>query len=106
MPIEINGNRPGQHHILSESRASEQDANASPLPHSLDNASSNTADTVSLTSTATMLQSLAKKIAEMPVIDVQRVNDLKHSFDNNSYIYNYNKVSEKLISVESQLNTL
>lgn len=102
MPIEFNGNGASQSPILTNDRTTQVSRDVSTRTQQENGAPAHT-DTVSLTDTATLLQSLSSRIEEIPVVDAQRVNNIRSSLDNNSYLFDFDNVSEKLISFEKQV---
>ena len=64
---------------------------------------SNTADTVTLTDISSKLQELGKTLSVMPIIDAQRVEDIKVLVDQGNYEIDNNKTADKLMAFELQL---
>lgn len=64
---------------------------------------SSTADTVSLTNTSAQLRSLENTLAELPVVDTQRVESIKQAIADGSYQINAQSVADKLINLEQGL---
>jgi negative regulator of flagellin synthesis FlgM len=62
-----------------------------------------TGDTVSLTDTAQQLRKLENTLSELPVVDSQRVEDIRAAIANGSYEVDPTRVAEKLINFDSQL---
>lgn len=62
--------------------------------------SSSTTDTVSLTDTAANLQSLENTIAELPVVDSQRVEEIRSAISNGEYEVNPANIADKLLELE------
>lgn len=62
-----------------------------------------TVDTVSLTNTAAQLRSLENSLAELPVVDTQRVESIKQAIADGSYQINAQRVADKLINLEQGL---
>ena len=61
-------------------------------------------DTVSLTNTATQLQSLQQTLSDVPEVDSGRVEALKASSADGSYTVDANELAQNLIGFEQQLN--
>lgn len=61
-------------------------------------------DTVSLTDTANRLRGLENTLAKLPVVDAQRVEDVQRSLENGTFEFNYDRVAEKFLKFESDLN--
>jgi negative regulator of flagellin synthesis FlgM len=62
-------------------------------------------DAISLTDISSRLQEVEKKVAALPVIDTQRVEQIKKSLADGSYEINSARVAEKLLNFESLLDT-
>lgn len=60
-------------------------------------------DTVSLTDTATQLQSLQKTLADAPVVDNDRVSALKAAIAEGSYNVDPAELANNMINFEQQL---
>jgi negative regulator of flagellin synthesis FlgM len=61
-------------------------------------------DSVSLTDTAARLQKLENTIAELPVVDSQRVEDIRSAISNGEYEVDPGRIAEKMVSFDSELN--
>jgi len=103
MEINANSGRPP----VDTGEAS-QAAKPSTAQQAADNAKSNagqsSADTLSLTNRATQLQRLEAQIAELPVVDVQRVEDVQQSLATGSFEVHPAQVADKLLSFEAGLS--
>lgn len=66
-------------------------------------ATSSASDKVTFTSTALHLQELEKLVASQPVIDTQRVNEIRNSIENGSFSINPERIADKMISLETAL---
>ncbi len=62
-----------------------------------------TGDTVSLTNASAQLRSLENTLAELPVVDTQRVESIKQAIADGSYQVNAENVANKLINLEQGL---
>lgn len=62
----------------------------------------NRADSVSLSSTASQLQSLESQLASQPVVDMQRVNSVRHDIATNNYNIDPMAIAEKMLQFESE----
>lgn len=60
-------------------------------------------DKVTFTNTALRLQELEKLVASQPVVDTQRVNEIRNSIENGSFSINPERIADKLISLETAL---
>lgn len=65
---------------------------------------SSAVDSVSLTDTAARLQKLENTIAELPVVDTQRVEELRSAISNGEYQTNPTRIAEKLLGLDAALN--
>ena len=61
----------------------------------------NRSDTVSLTNAAAQIQSLQQVIADVPVVDSERVASLKAAIADGSYSVNADELAQNLLSSES-----
>ena len=61
-------------------------------------------DTVSLTNTATQLQSLQQTLSDVPEVDSGRVEALRAAIADGSYTVDANELAQNLIGFEQQLN--
>lgn len=59
-----------------------------------------TTDTVSMTDASQRLQSLETSLESLPIVDAQRVEDIRSAIDNGEYEIDPEKVAEKLTSFE------
>lgn len=60
-------------------------------------------DTFSLTNKASQLQQLESQIANLPVVDTQRVQDVQHAIATNTLQSEPAEVADKLLSFEAGL---
>ena len=68
-----------------------------------DTGKSSTSDTVSLSEGAVQLGKLENTVANLPVVDTKRVEQIKQAIDNGSFEVDPVKVAEKLMQFESIL---
>ncbi len=66
---------------------------------------SSTADTVSLSDNAVQLGKLDNSVIAAPVVDTQRVEQIKQAIENGTYEVNAEKVADKLTQFESILKS-
>ncbi len=64
---------------------------------------SSTSDTVSLSDNAVQLGKLGNSVASSPVVDAQRVEQVKQAIENGNYEVDPARVAEKLMQFESIL---
>jgi len=62
-----------------------------------------TVDTVSLTDTAARLRKLENSLAELPVVDSQRVENIQKSIENGEYKVDAKRVAQKMLGFEREL---
>ena len=61
-------------------------------------------DSVSLTDTAARLQKLESTIAELPVVDAQRVDSIRSAIAKGDYQVNPERIADKLLDLDSKLH--
>ena len=66
---------------------------------------SSTTDTVSLSDNAVQLDKLGNSVASSPVVDAQRVEQVKQAIQDGNYEVDPVKIAEKLMQFESLLNS-
>ncbi|MDH5784969.1 MAG: flagellar biosynthesis anti-sigma factor FlgM [Chromatiales bacterium] len=64
----------------------------------------NATDSVSLTDTAAHLQKLENTIAALPVVDSQRVEEIRNAITNGEYQIDAANIADKLINLDTDLN--
>ena len=64
-----------------------------------------TSDTVSLTNAAAQISNLENTLAELPVVDTQRVDAIKQALADGSYQIDAERVADKLLSLENSLGS-
>jgi negative regulator of flagellin synthesis FlgM len=102
MSIEINGPQGRTPTELADPRRPADDqekATASPTP----TASTAAGDKLSLTSEASQLKTLESEIAELPVVDTQRVQEVQRSLATGSFQIDPASVADKLLQFEAGL---
>ncbi|VAW84758.1 hypothetical protein MNBD_GAMMA17-1560 [hydrothermal vent metagenome] len=62
-------------------------------------------DTVTFTETATQLQEIAKKIANIPVVDMARVEATQYRLENGKFEINTNNLANNILRFETQLQS-
>ncbi|MDX2502924.1 MAG: flagellar biosynthesis anti-sigma factor FlgM [Gammaproteobacteria bacterium] len=105
MPIDIstiNNNttqtkRAGEHKHVNIVRSNSTDHSNSGPGTSLSQ------DSVSLTDTAMRLRALEEQIARLPIIDTQKVEQIKNSINDGKFEFNSERVAEKIINFERDL---
>jgi len=69
------------------------------------NAGSNSADKVSLTSTAARLKDIEQRLASQTPVDNNRVNQVKSAINNGEYNVDADRVANKMIDFENSLHS-
>jgi len=102
MAIEISGQHPAQ---LSNAKAETkgQVGRTDPTLPKQQTGQPSSPDTVTLTDTAKQLHKLEATIADMPIVDTARVEDVKKAIHNGQFLINSHRVAEKMLSFESLL---
>ncbi|WP_126453729.1 flagellar biosynthesis anti-sigma factor FlgM [Sulfuriflexus mobilis] len=104
MAIEITGQN--SNNTILNNRTERPEANVSRDEASNDQQETgrpSTADTVSLTNASAQLRSLENTLAELPVVDTQRVESIKQALADGSYQVDAQRVADKLIDLEQGL---
>lgn len=60
-------------------------------------------DSVSLTDHSVRIKTLEDQIARLPIIDTQKVEQIRNSLSNGTFEFNSERIAEKLISYEKEL---
>ncbi len=60
-------------------------------------------DSVNLTSSVQRIKALEEQISRLPIIDTQKVEQVRHSLSDGSFEFNSERIAEKLISYEKEL---
>lgn len=104
MPIEITGQ------TTTQLPSAKEDAKLRVVQDNATSASSqqqtgkpSTLDTVSLTDSAALLQKIEAVLADVPVVDTQRVENIRKALANGTYEIDATRVAEKLLSFENRL---
>lgn len=106
MPIEITGQTTNQ---LSKSQDDKKlhvipDNNKS-TPSEKETGDSSTLDKISLTDSAGLLQKIEAAIGDAPVVDTQRVEDIRRAIATGNFEIDATRVAEKMLGFESRLNS-
>ncbi len=105
MPIEING-QPGNSQVQNQQRSQQTDNNTVRPPASEEQANSSNnrgSDTVSLTDGAARLQSIQARLANVPIVDSQRVDNIRQALNEGGYQIDTNAIADRLLAFESSL---
>ncbi|NOY62831.1 MAG: flagellar biosynthesis anti-sigma factor FlgM [Gammaproteobacteria bacterium] len=101
MPIEMTGPLSAQ-----QNRNSTEEAKAvsvgrtQPTAAQQDNGRPSSADTVTVTDIANQLSALDKKLQNVPVVDVQRIEQIRNAIDSGSYKIDPEQTADKLVEFE------
>lgn len=101
MSIDINGITPAKVHGSVEDPKLERPTEQTPVQQ--ESGKSSTADTLSISDSAQQLGKLKEAVASLPVVDTQRVEQMKQAIKNGSYEVDPAKVADKLMQFESIL---
>mgnify|MGYP003415294392 FL=1 len=102
MPVEINGLHPSALKNTGEG-TSARVGRDDPSVAKQETGRPATTDTVSLTDTAARLKGLEAGVASLPVVDAQRVENIKKALADGTYNIDDKKVAEKLQQFEQSL---
>ncbi|MGI9272097.1 MAG: flagellar biosynthesis anti-sigma factor FlgM [Woeseiaceae bacterium] len=75
----------------------------SPASQAATNAPASANDTVELTSSAKLLERLDKTLSALPVIDNQRVDEVKSAIENGNYEIDADAIADAMIRFEQSL---
>lgn len=103
MSIDINGISSAKVQVpLDESQAKQQ---VEQQPANTETGKSSTADTVSISDNATQLGKMGNAVDTTPVVDMQRVEQVRQAINNGTYEVDATKVADKLMQFESLLKS-
>lgn len=103
MSIEINGSTGRPPVEIGDSRkAGEQSAKE--VATNAPTQSGSGSDKLSLTSTAVQLRALEDQIAELPVVDTQRVQEVQRSIATGGFQIDPARIADKMLQFEAGLN--
>ncbi|VAW54159.1 hypothetical protein MNBD_GAMMA05-1529 [hydrothermal vent metagenome] len=103
MPIDINGISPNKIHGPPDESQVKQNAQKQPVKS--ETGQSSTADTISLSDSAVSLGKLNNAVETSPVIDTQRVEQMKKAIADGSFKVDVEKVADKMMKFESVLSS-
>ena len=104
MSIEINGvNNPRSPATDPAQGSPQAEAAGVAAPQPADATSARSGDTVALTDAAQQLARLESQIREQPVVDTQRVQQVREALDEGTYRVDARGVAEKLLQFEAYL---
>lgn len=105
MPIDINNisNNSTQTKRASDNKhvkvVSDDSSNFAPRSDK----SSAAQDSVSLTGSAVRIQALEELVARLPIVDTQKVEEIRNSISNGNFEFNSDRIAEKMIQLEKEL---
>lgn len=103
MSIDINGISSAKVQVpLDESQVKQQ---VEQQPANTETGKSSTADTVSISDNATQLGKMGNAVDTTPVVDMQRVEQVRQAINNGTYEVDATKVADKLMQFESLLKS-
>lgn len=100
MSIEINGHNGRPPIDLGENRKPAGDSGKAATENT-SSASASSNDKLSLTSSAQQLRALEEQVAELPVVDTQRVQEVQRAIATGSFQIDPAKVADKLLQFEA-----
>lgn len=101
MPIEINGIPPTKVPETKDDSQAKQPIEQSDSQK--DSGRSSTSDTVSISDNAAQLGKLDNSVIASPVVDAQRVEQVKQAISNGSFEVDPSRIADKLMQFESIL---
>jgi negative regulator of flagellin synthesis FlgM len=104
MSIEINGSQGRPPVEVGDKRKAAEQSAKDPAPSSLPQSGSSS-DKLSLTSTAVQLRALEDQIAELPVVDTKRVQEVQRSLATGSFQIDPARVADKMLQFEAGLSS-
>ena len=103
MSIDINGISSAKVHVPADESHVKQQVEQQAA--NTETGKSSTADTVSISDNATQLGKLGNAVDTTPVVDMQRVEQVKQAIINGTYEVDATKVADKLMQFESILKS-
>ena len=104
MSIEINGSQGRTPAEVGDTRKAAEGTAKDPAPSSVTKSGSSD-DKLSLTSAAIQLRALEDQIAELPVVDTKRVQEVQRSLATGSFQIDPARVADKMLQFEAGLST-
>ena len=104
MAIEINGQSNTQLVGAREGKTVQQTQDVRNGNKGDNNGAASHEDVLSLTDTATLLQTLQQKVADIPVVNDQKVAAIQQKIADGSYQIDASRVAEKLMDFENTLS--
>ncbi len=109
MAININDSNVQQFHRtssnpLSKSNGNAKNINSAQTPATTDVSKQTPSDSVTLTNPAINLNKLEESIAHLPIVDMQKVEEVKQQIKDGSYTINPDKIAQRFIEMEIALS--
>ena len=105
MTIEITGQSGNPNSLKAKGEGAEVSvARQEPTAPQDETGPPSTSDTVSITDAAARLQSLENTLAELPVVDTQRVEAVKQAISSGSFEVDSARIADKLLNFEQALS--
>ena len=60
-------------------------------------------DSVNLTGSATRIKALEEQVARLPIVDTQKVEEIRNAINNGTFEFNSDRIAEKMIQFENDL---
>ncbi len=103
MSIDINGISSSRVHVPPDESQVKQQIEQQPA--NTETGNSSTADTVSISDNAAQLGKLGNTVDTGPVVDMQRVEQVKQAISDGTYEVDATKIADKLMQFESILKS-
>jgi negative regulator of flagellin synthesis FlgM len=103
MSIDINGISSSRVHVPPDESQVKQQIEQQPA--NTETGKSSTADTVSISDNAAQLGKLGNTVDTAPVVDMQRVEQVKQAISDGTYEVDATKIADKLMQFESILKS-
>ena len=103
MSIDINGISSSRVHVPADESQVKQAVEQQPA--NTETGKSSTADTVSISDNAAQLGKLGNTVDTGPVVDMQRVEQVKQAISDGTYEVDATKIADKLMQFESILKS-
>ncbi len=103
MSIEINGQPTSLTTHINESNKKNEATNEQAGSSQASDRKGVEGDSVNLTNTASMLKNMEATLSSVPVVDHQRVANIKQAISNGTFNVNPDRVASKMMNLESMI---
>lgn len=103
MSIEINGQSPSLTSHITQSNGKDEARNEQTGTSQPSDRPGVEGDSVSITNTAGMLKHMEATLSSVPVVDQQRVADIKQALSNGTFNVNPDRIAAKMLNLESMI---